>query len=44
MDLIPSSLGDMSMNIDFFQKLVLAALIGILIASNGSTGVRRASN
>ncbi len=31
MDLIPSSLGDMSVNIDFFQKLVLAALIGILI-------------
>lgn len=31
MDLIPSSLGDMNMNIDFFQKLVLATLIGILI-------------
>jgi len=31
MELIPSSLGDMSVNIDFFQKLVLAALIGILI-------------
>ncbi|MBU4076712.1 MAG: MgtC/SapB family protein [Euryarchaeota archaeon] len=31
MDLIPSSLGDMSVNMDFFQKLVLSALIGILI-------------
>ena len=31
MELIPSSLGDMSVNIDFFQKLVLATLIGILI-------------
>ena len=31
MDLIPSSLGDMNVNIDFFQKLVLAMLIGILI-------------
>lgn len=31
MDLIPSSLGDMNTNIDFFQKLVLATLIGILI-------------
>ncbi len=31
MELISSSLGDMSVNIDFFQKLVLAALIGILI-------------
>ncbi len=31
MELIPSSLGDMTANIDFFQKLVLAALIGILI-------------
>jgi uncharacterized membrane protein (DUF4010 family) len=31
MDLIPSSLGDMSINIDFFQKLVLSSLIGILI-------------
>ncbi|MFH1322845.1 MAG: MgtC/SapB family protein [Methanobacteriota archaeon] len=31
MDLIPYSLEDMNVNIDFFQKLVLAALIGILI-------------
>lgn len=31
MELTPSSLGDMSVNIDFFQKLMLAALIGILI-------------
>jgi len=31
MDLIPSSLGDMSGILDFFQKLVLASLIGILI-------------
>ncbi len=31
MELIPSSLGDMSVILDFFQKLVLAALIGILI-------------
>jgi uncharacterized membrane protein (DUF4010 family) len=31
MDLIPSSLGDMNVNIDFFQKLVLAMLIGILV-------------
>jgi len=31
MELIPYTLGDMSVNIDFFQKLVLAALIGILI-------------
>ncbi len=31
MDLIPTSLGDMNINIDFFQKLVLATLIGILI-------------
>jgi len=31
MDLIPSSLGDTSVILDFFQKLVLAALIGILI-------------
>lgn len=31
MELLSSSLGDMSVNIDFFQKLVLAALIGILI-------------
>ncbi len=31
MELIPSSLGDTSVIMDFFQKLVLAALIGILI-------------
>jgi uncharacterized membrane protein (DUF4010 family) len=31
MELIPSSLGDMSVILDFFQKLVLASLIGILI-------------
>ena len=31
MELIPSSLGDTSLIIDFFQKLMLAALIGILI-------------
>ena len=31
MELIPSSLGDMSGILDFFQKLVLASLIGILI-------------
>ncbi|VVB91078.1 Uncharacterised protein [uncultured archaeon] len=31
MNLIPSYIGDMTMNLDFFQKLVLAALIGILI-------------
>ena len=31
MELIPTSLGDTSVIIDFFQKLVLAALIGILI-------------
>lgn len=31
MELIPSSLGDTSMIMDFFQKLVLATLIGILI-------------
>jgi uncharacterized membrane protein (DUF4010 family) len=31
MDLIPSSLGDMNLNMDFFQKLVLSAFIGILI-------------
>jgi uncharacterized membrane protein (DUF4010 family) len=31
MELIPYSLGDMSVNIDFFQKLVLSALIGIMI-------------
>ncbi|TRZ87916.1 MAG: DUF4010 domain-containing protein [Methanosarcinales archaeon] len=31
MELIPASLGDTSVIMDFFQKLVLAALIGILI-------------
>ena len=31
MELIPSSPGDMSVILDFFQKLVLASLIGILI-------------
>lgn len=31
MELIPSTLGDTSVIIDFFQKLALAALIGILI-------------
>ncbi len=31
MDLIPSSLGNMDVNIDFFQKLALATFIGILI-------------
>jgi uncharacterized membrane protein (DUF4010 family) len=31
MDFIPSSLGDMNLNIDFFQKLMLSMLIGILI-------------
>ncbi len=30
-DMIPSSFGNMDVNIDFFQKLALAALIGILI-------------
>lgn len=31
MELIPYYMGDLSVNIDFFQKLVLSALIGILI-------------
>lgn len=31
MELIPSYIGDMTVNLDFFQKLMLAALIGILI-------------
>ncbi len=30
-DLVPQSFGNMNVNIDFFQKLALAALIGILI-------------
>ncbi len=30
-DLVPQSFGNMGMNIDFFQKIALAALIGILI-------------
>ncbi len=30
-DLVPQSFGNMDVNIDFFQKLALAALIGILI-------------